>query len=111
MDRDRRWDRTKKAWDAIVLGRGEICKDSPAQALDRQYNSGKTDEFMPPLIFSHPNKHPVRDGGGVFFFHYRSYRARQLSQSFLFKNFDGFNREVWPQTKFASLTQYDVRYP
>src|SRR5438094_182847 len=37
MDRDRRWDRTKKAWDAVVLGRGEICKDTPSAALDRQY--------------------------------------------------------------------------
>src|SRR5204862_6533020 len=56
MDRDRRWDRTKKAWDAIVLGRGEFCKSSPSAAVERQYSLGKTDEFMPPLIFSHPNE-------------------------------------------------------
>src|SRR5204862_1598140 len=42
MDRDRRWDRTKKAWDAIVFGRGEICKESPSAAVDRQYQNGKT---------------------------------------------------------------------
>src|SRR5260370_3408442 len=53
MDRDRRWDRTKKAWDAIVLGRAEFCKSSPSAAVDRQYNDGKTDEFIPPLIFSY----------------------------------------------------------
>src|SRR5438045_6054890 len=41
MDRDRRWDRTKKGWDAIVLGRGEICKDSPSEALKRHYGAGK----------------------------------------------------------------------
>jgi 2,3-bisphosphoglycerate-independent phosphoglycerate mutase len=111
MDRDRRWDRTKKAWDAVVLGRGEICKESPTQALDRQYKAGKTDEFMPPLIFSHPNEQRVRDGDVVLFFNFRADRARQLSQAFLFKDFDGFDREVWPQTKFISLTQYDVRYP
>ena len=111
MDRDRRWDRTKKAWDAVVLGRGEICKDSPTQALDRQYKAGKTDEFMPPLIFSQPNEQRVRDGDVVLFFNFRADRARQLSQAFLFKDFDGFDREVWPQTKFTSLTQYDVRYP
>src|SRR5216110_1629193 len=51
MDRDRRWDRTKKAWDAVVLGRGEISKSSPSTAVDQQYKEGKTDEFMPPLIF------------------------------------------------------------
>src|SRR6266699_4303511 len=56
MDRDRRWDRTKKAWDAIVLGRGEICKDSPSAALDRHYRAGTTDEFMPPLVFDFPNE-------------------------------------------------------
>jgi 2,3-bisphosphoglycerate-independent phosphoglycerate mutase len=111
MDRDRRWDRTKKAWDAIVLGRGELCKDSPSQALERHYQAGKTDEFMPPLIFSHPNEQRVRDGDVVLFFNFRADRARQLSQAFLFKDFDGFDREVWPQTKFTSLTQYDVRYP
>lgn len=111
MDRDRRWDRTKKAWDAVVLGRGEICQDPPPQALERHYKAGKTDEFMPPLIFSHPNEQRVRDGDVVLFFNFRADRARQLSQAFLFKDFDGFDREVWPQTKFASLTQYDVRYP
>jgi len=111
MDRDRRWDRTKKAWDAIVLGRGEVCKDTPPEALGRNYKAGKTDEFMPPLIFSHPNEQRVRDGDVVLFFNFRADRARQLSQAFLFKDFDGFDREVWPQTKFTSLTQYDVRYP
>src|SRR5467141_3197583 len=38
MDRDRRWDRTKKAWDAIVLGRGEFCNSPPATAVERQYS-------------------------------------------------------------------------
>jgi len=111
MDRDRRWDRTKKAWDAVVLGRGEICKGSPAEALDRQYKAGKTDEFMPPLIFAHANEQRVRDGDVVLFFNFRADRARQLSQAFLSKDFDCFDREVWPQTKFTSLTQYDVRFP
>src|SRR6266513_1732291 len=111
MDRDRRWDRTKKAWDAVVLGRGEICKDSPSEALARQYRLGKTDEFMPPLIFAQPNEQRVRDGDVVLFFNFRADRARQLSQAFLMKDFDGFDREVWPQVHFVSLTQYDVRYP
>jgi 2,3-bisphosphoglycerate-independent phosphoglycerate mutase len=111
MDRDRRWDRTKKAWDAVVLGRGEICKESPSDAVARQYDAGKTDEFMPPLIFAQPNEQRVRDGDVVLFFNFRADRARQLSQAFLFKDFDGFDREVWPQVKFTSLTEYDVRFP
>jgi 2,3-bisphosphoglycerate-independent phosphoglycerate mutase len=110
MDRDRRWDRTKKAWDAIVLGRGEICKSSPSAAVDRQYKEGKTDEFMPPLIFSHANEQRVRDGDSVLFFNFRADRARQLSQAFLLKDFDGFKREVWPQVHFVTLTQYDATY-
>jgi 2,3-bisphosphoglycerate-independent phosphoglycerate mutase len=111
MDRDRRWDRTKKAWDAIVLGRGEVCQDSPATALDRQYHLGKTDEFMPPLIFLLPNEQRVRDGDVVFFFNFRADRARQLSQAFIFEKFDGFDREVWPRVRFVSLTEYDATYP
>ena len=110
MDRDRRWDRTKKAWDAIVLGRGEVCNSLPSAAVDRQYSLGKTDEFMPPLIFSYANEQRVRDGDSVLFFNFRADRARQLSQAFLLKDFDGFDREVWPQVHFVSLTQYDVRF-
>ena len=111
MDRDRRWDRTKKAWDAIVLGRGQICKSSPSSAVDRQYKNGETDEFMPPLIFSYADEQRVRDGDSVLFFNFRADRARQLSQAFLLKDFDGFDREVWPQVHFVTLTQYDVTYP
>ena len=111
MDRDRRWERTKKAWDAVVLGRGEVCKESPSQALARQYKGGKTDEFMPPLIFADANEQCVRDGDVVLFFNFRADRGRQLSQPFLFKDFDGFDREVSIQVKFTSLTEYDVRFP
>src|SRR5437588_4950159 len=111
MDRDHRWDRTKKAWDAIVLGYGEICHESPSAALDRQYRVDKTDEFMPPLIFAHANEQRVRDGDVVLFFNFRADRARQLSRAFLFKDFDCFDREVWPQVKFTSLTEYDIRFP
>ena len=110
MDRDRRWDRTKKAWDAIVLGRGEFCKSPPGAAVKQQYSLGKTDEFMPSLIFALPDEQRVRDGDTVLFFNFRADRARQLSQAFLLKDFDGFDREVWPQIRFVSLTQYDVRY-
>ena len=66
---------------------------------------------MPPLIFSHANEQRVRDGDSVLFFNFRADRARQLSQAFLLKDFDGFDREVWPQVHFVSLTEYDVRFP
>src|SRR2546430_13351492 len=65
---------------------------------------------MPPLIFARANEQRVRDGDVVLFFNFRADRARQLSQAFLLKDFDCFDREVWPQIKFTSLTQYDVRF-
>jgi 2,3-bisphosphoglycerate-independent phosphoglycerate mutase len=111
MDRDRRWDRTKKGWDAIVLGRGEVRRISPAEALLQQYTNGVTDEFMPPLIFGYPNQQRVRNDDAAIFVNFRADRARQLSQAFLLPNFDGFDREVWPQVQFLTMTQYDVTYP
>jgi 2,3-bisphosphoglycerate-independent phosphoglycerate mutase len=111
MDRDRRWDRTKKAWDAIVLGRGEVCKSPPADALLHHYARGTTDEFIPPLIFGYANQQRFRDGDAVIFVNFRADRARQLSQAFILPNFDGFDREVWPQVNFVTMTQYDVTYP
>jgi 2,3-bisphosphoglycerate-independent phosphoglycerate mutase len=111
MDRDCRWDRTKNAWDAIVFGRGERCETSPAAAVRAQYERGITDEFMPPLIFSHADEQRIHDGDTVFFFNFRADRARQLSQAFLLKDFDGFDREVWPRINYVTLTQYDVTYP
>jgi 2,3-bisphosphoglycerate-independent phosphoglycerate mutase len=111
MDRDQRWDRSKKAWDAIVLGRGDTRKDSPAEAVRSLYARGTTDEFLPPLIFSHANEQRVRDDDTVFFFNFRADRARQLSQAFLTKDFAGFEREVWPRVNYVTLTQYDVTYP
>ena len=111
MDRDRRWDRTKLAWDAIVLGRGEICDDPPGAAVSRHYAAGKTDEFMPALIFAEPNEQRIHDGDTVIFFNFRADRARQLSQAFLFEDFDGFEREVWPRVHYVTLTEYDVTYP
>jgi len=111
MDRDSRWDRTKKAWDAIVLGRGERENVSPSQAVTMKYSEGETDEFMPPLIFGFADEQRVRDGDTVLFFNFRADRARQLSQAFLFENFEGFDREVWPRVNYVTLTQYDVTYP
>jgi 2,3-bisphosphoglycerate-independent phosphoglycerate mutase len=111
MDRDRRWDRTKRAWDAIVLGRGEVCQTSPAEALLRHYTEGTTDEFMPPLVFGYAEEQRVRDGDLVVFFNFRADRARQLSQAFLFPDFDGFEREVRPQVEYLTMTQYDATYP
>ncbi len=110
MDRDKRWDRVKLAWDAIVLGRGERRDVLASEAVADYYRLDKTDEFMPPLIFTAPDTQRVRDGDVVLFFNFRADRARELSEAFLLPDFDGFDREVTPKVEFVTLTQYDGKY-
>ncbi len=110
MDRDERWDRNKLAWDAIVLGRGEVTESSPSEALAARYEAGETDEFIKPIIFAHADEQRVRDGDVVLFFNFRADRARQLSRAFLESDFDGFDRELTPKVAYVTLTQYDKKY-
>lgn len=110
MDRDKRWDRVKLAWDAIVLGKGEEREVLASEAVADYYRLDKTDEFMPPMIFAEANTQRVRDGDVVLFFNFRSDRARELSEAFLYPNFDGFDREVTPKVHFVTMTQYDEKY-
>ncbi|HXL25843.1 MAG TPA: 2,3-bisphosphoglycerate-independent phosphoglycerate mutase, partial [Chthoniobacterales bacterium] len=110
MDRDRRWDRTKLAWDAIVLGSGAKPKVSVAEAIRQRYQAGETDEFLKPMVFSDQPGPPIRDGDVVFFFNFRADRARQLSQAFLFSDFSGFDREKRPAVEYATMTVYDKTY-
>jgi 2,3-bisphosphoglycerate-independent phosphoglycerate mutase len=110
MDRDKRWDRSKLAWDAVVLGRGETADKSPSDALKERYAAGETDEFEKPIVFLHVNEQRVRDGDVVFFFNFRADRARQLSDAFLYPDFKGFDREVTPKVHYVTLTEYDKSY-
>jgi len=78
MDRDQRWDRTEKALDAIVSGKGETAED-PIAAVRASYDSGVTDEFIvPTVIEGRPRIDPARDT--AIFFNFRPDRARQLSE-------------------------------
>jgi 2,3-bisphosphoglycerate-independent phosphoglycerate mutase len=110
MDRDRRWERTKLAWDAIVFGKGEIADSSPGDAIRKRYEMDETDEFLKPLIFAHPNEQRVRDGDVIFFFNFRADRARQLSRAFLFDDFNGFDRKVHPKVHYVTMTVYDQTF-
>jgi 2,3-bisphosphoglycerate-independent phosphoglycerate mutase len=110
MDRDKRWDRVKLAWDAIVLGKGEKRDVLASEAVADYYRLDKTDEFMPPMTFIESDTQRVRDGDVVLFFNFRSDRARELSEAFLYPDFDGFDREVTPKVSFVTLTQYDEKY-
>jgi 2,3-bisphosphoglycerate-independent phosphoglycerate mutase len=110
MDRDKRWERNKLAWDAIVLGRGQQGVHSVSDEIRARYALGETDEFLQPLILSHANEQRVRDGDVVFFFNFRADRGRQLSVAFLDSSFNGFDREVTPKVHYVTLTEYDRTY-
>jgi 2,3-bisphosphoglycerate-independent phosphoglycerate mutase len=110
MDRDRRWERTRRAYDAIVLGRAEHRAASADAAIAAAYARGETDEFVAPTLVTPAGEVPVtlRDGDAVIFFNFRADRARQLSHALLGgHDWDGFERERVPAVRFASLMPYD----
>ena len=111
MDRDQRWERNKLSWDAIVLGRGLQSALAPSAAVRDAYaTEPRGDEFLHPIIFSHPNEQRVRDGDVVLWFNFRADRARQLSVAFLRADFASFDREVTPAVHYVTLTDYDKTY-
>ncbi len=113
MDRDKRWERTKLAYDAMVLGKGYIAKD-PVSAVEEAYKRGETDEFVKPTVIIDKNNKPaalVEDNDGIFFFNFRADRARQIVRSFWEKNFTNFNREKLPKLcGIATMTEYDKEF-
>ncbi len=111
MDRDRRWDRTRRAYDAVVCGEAEHVASSASQAVADAYARGETDEFVTPTVIVDDRGDPLgelRDGDSVVFFNFRADRARQLTYALLGgDDFDGFERCRRPSIAYASLMQYD----
>lgn len=107
MDRDNRWDRTKKAYDLLTLGTG-VLSDSAENAVKNAYLRKETDEFISPThIVKNNQKIVIDDGDVVIFMNFRADRARQLTQAFVEKNFTGFAREKIPAlAEFVTLTAY-----
>ncbi len=110
MDRDKRWDRNKLAWDAMFLGRGEASEQAPAAAVQARYAAGETDEFLKPLIFAPQGEVRLRDGDSVLWFNFRADRARQICTALLQPDFTGFDREITPKVHLVTLTQYDKNF-
>ena len=110
MDRDKRWERSKLAWDAIVDGVGEKKEILASEAVAEEYEQEKTDEFLLPMIFEAAGERRVNDGDVVVFFNFRADRARQISEAFLKKGFDGFETGGVPDVHFVTLTEYDATY-
>jgi 2,3-bisphosphoglycerate-independent phosphoglycerate mutase len=113
MDRDNRWNRVQKAYEAMVLGTGD-SSGSPMEALTRSYEAKVTDEFMVPAVIVDKVGNPVaaiQDRDSVIFFNFRADRARQLTRAFTEKGFSQFPRKSVPQlSSFVCMTRYDEQF-
>ncbi len=107
MDRDKRWDRVERAYDALVYGTGVMNSD-PVDAVARSYKAGVTDEFVEPVVCDKDGM--VSDNDSIIFFNYRPDRAREITRCFVDPEFDGFNRQFFPLT-YICTTEYDASMP
>lgn len=111
MDRDGRWERTRRAYDAMVLGEGIPCADGPS-ALRESYARDVTDEFVDPRVVQE-NGRPaglIADGDAVICFNFRSDRARQITRALADEAFGGFERKAHPRVHYACMTEYDESF-
>jgi 2,3-bisphosphoglycerate-independent phosphoglycerate mutase len=105
MDRDKRWDRTKLAYDVLVSGKGELA-DSAQEAIEDSYARGVTDEFIRPTVID--SKGVISSGDPIIFFNLRSDRPRQLSRALVDPDFTGFERHnTINNPHFVTMTEYD----
>ncbi len=105
MDRDKRWERTQRAYDALVNGVGERS-DSAAAAIRTSYAAGVSDEFIEPFVIGDPNVGRIREGDSVLYWNFRPDRARQLTQALGESGFDGFDRGAAPRPHVTTMTRY-----
>lgn len=108
MDRDNRWERTKLAYEAMVLGRGKM-DSSAMEAVQKSYDEGIHDEFVVPTVITKETKPitTIDSGDSIIFFNFRPDRARQITRAIVDEQFNGFEREKKVDTFFVSMTEYD----
>ena len=112
MDRDRRWDRTQRAYDALVHERAPYRARSGAEAVRAAYERGETDEFIEPTLVGEDVR--IRPGDSVIAFNFRPDRMRQLTRALAEADFDDIDRGgAEPIDRYATLTEYEEgwRYP
>ncbi len=120
MDRDKRWERVEKAYEAIVSGEG-FEAESAADAVKLAYARGETDEFVQPTVISPESgvgssesktvNSQIKEHDSVIFFNFRPDRAREITTAFIDPDFDGFKRSKHPpHVFFVSLTEYDETF-
>ena len=107
MDRDRRWDRTKLAYDAIVHARG-LRAESAVEAVEASHAEGVTDEFVRPTVIG--DYDGMADGDVVIHFNFRPDRARQLVRALGEPDFDEFERGPAPRVSITTLTEYNAEW-
>ena len=113
MDRDTRWDRVEKAWQAMVAGQGVTASD-PLQAVQDAYGRAETDEFIKPTVLIDDKGIPVgtiEDGDAVIFFNFRADRVRELCHAFGDSNFSGFDAGNRPELlELVTMTEYEADF-
>jgi 2,3-bisphosphoglycerate-independent phosphoglycerate mutase len=109
MDRDKRWERTHLAYDAIARAKAEYSAQNAAAALQAGYARGENDEFVKPTLVG--GGAPVKDGDACIFFNFRPDRARQLTLAFTDPAFDAFATVHYNDFIFATMTKYDETFP
>jgi len=111
MDRDDRWERVKRAYDAIVHGDGHDASNA-ASAVSAAAGRGETDEFVAPTVIGARDEHRVRDGDVCLFFNFRPDRARELTRAISDDSFAEFDRgERPPHVDFLTMTRYKKEFP
>lgn len=112
MDRDNRWDRVEMAYQALTKGEGLKGTDA-AEAVQASYDTGKTDEFVLPVVMEKEGKPvaSIQDKDSVIFFNFRPDRARELTRAFCAPEFTGFEREKKLDLTFVCFTDYDETIP
>ncbi|MGY6522036.1 MAG: 2,3-bisphosphoglycerate-independent phosphoglycerate mutase [Mongoliitalea sp.] len=108
MDRDKRWERVKLAYDALVKGEGERSKDITA-AISKSYVNGVTDEFIRPIIHANGDNKPVatiKEGDVVICFNFRTDRGREITQVLTQEDFEDYNMKKM-NLHYVTFTNYD----
>lgn len=109
MDRDNRWDRVEKAYNALLLGEGEVAS-SADEAISNSYAKGENDEFVLPTIIGGEESR-IHDNDAVIFWNFRPDRAREITKAVNFVDFDGFERKAVRKNLFyVCMTQYDETF-
>src|SRR5207249_3533559 len=112
MDRDKRWERTERAYKLLVHADGERVAD-PLAAIQKSYERRVTDEFVEPIVLMRDDQPvaTIQDGDSIIFFNFRADRARQITSALAVPGFDDFPTPNRPHTHFVCFAVYDKTYP